>query len=401
MKLPICRTRQDQLECKAADDRLRVVLIAPYSVDYAYAFATAVASGADLLALMPRAFVASRSPPSSPNLTICPVDWPPRHRNPRNPAFVLTLLRIIRRYKPDIIHVLQEKNVWLNLLMPFLGNVPVVTTVHDVEYHPGDTTSQNVPCWCPRLFIRQSDAIIVHGAGLARQAKTAFRKAAADVHVMRHLALPFYAGLASRIDLHREEDREITVLFYGRIQMYKGIHVLIDAAPHVASAVRNVKFVIAGRSDHLTRPILMKATAPYYDLRDRFVPDAETAALFAAADIVALPYIEASQSGVLAIAYTFGLPVVASDVGELGAAVERDETGLVIPPADPDVLAAALIRLAQDAGLRAAFGRRAREVAETTLGPSEIGQKALAIYRQVIARRRNQSTRDVAMDEVR
>jgi glycosyltransferase involved in cell wall biosynthesis len=365
---------------------MRILLIAPSMPDYCEAFASAVASMAETLLIVPEGFFSKRFPPNAPNLTVCQVDWPARHRSLRNPLFIFRLLIQIKKFSPDVIHVLEEKNVWLNLLLPFIRNIPVVTTVHDVEYHPGDTMSQKVPRWCPRLFVRQSNAVVVHGPVLRKKAIQVLSISDDDIHVIRHPATTNHRKLASSAGLSRLASRNITVLFFGRIQLYKGVDILIDAANRVASDLDGVRFVIAGRSDHLTRPILARATAPYFDVRDRFIADQEVAQLFTDADIVVLPYVEASQSGVLAIAYSFGLPVVATDVGELGSSVRQDDAGIVVKSADPTALAEALVRLISDPGLRRSCANNARLLANTTLGPDGIGSDAVAVYQKVIAR---------------
>jgi D-inositol-3-phosphate glycosyltransferase len=74
-------------------------------------------------------------------------------------------------------------------------------------------------------------------------------------------------------------------------------------------------------------------------LRAEFIPDEETEVYFKAADVLVLPYTHIYQSGVLFLAYSFGLPVLASDVGSLKDDIVEGDTGFVFTPADPDSLA--------------------------------------------------------------
>src|SRR5512146_668340 len=89
-------------------------------------------------------------------------------------------------------------------------------------------------------------------------------------------------------------------------------------------------------------------------LNDR-ICDEQRAELFRNASVVVLPYIEASQSGVVPLAYQYGKPVVATHVGGLPEAVENGRTGLVVPPRDERALASAILRLLGDAELRQRF----------------------------------------------
>ena len=117
-----------------------------------------------------------------------------------------------------------------------------------------------------------------------------------------------------------------------------------------------------------------------YDLRPRRIDDLETAQLFTDADVLVLPYIEASQSGVLAIAPSFGLPVVASDIGEIGDVVRTTGMGLLVPPADPPALAKALREVLENDDLRAELARKSAEAATGALSPERIWTLTQAAY---------------------
>jgi glycosyltransferase involved in cell wall biosynthesis len=110
------------------------------------------------------------------------------------------------------------------------------------------------------------------------------------------------------------------------------------------------------------------------------------AQLFLDADAVALPYVEASQSGVLNVAAAFRKPVVVTDVGELRATVEPNGLGLVVPPRDPQALADALARLAAEPRLAAELGARARAWAEGPNAPETVGRAASELYARIAAR---------------
>jgi glycosyltransferase involved in cell wall biosynthesis len=79
-------------------------------------------------------------------------------------------------------------------------------------------------------------------------------------------------------------------------------------------------------------------------LLERYLPDDEVEAAFKAADVVVLPYRSATQSGVTAVAYALGVPVITTRVGGLAETVAEGETGLIVPPVDPQALASAIVR---------------------------------------------------------
>jgi glycosyltransferase involved in cell wall biosynthesis len=80
-------------------------------------------------------------------------------------------------------------------------------------------------------------------------------------------------------------------------------------------------------------------------LEDRYIPNEQVPKYFAAADVVVLPYLSATQSGVSKLAYHFDKPVVIADVGGLAEEVEEGKTGYVVPPNDPAALAAAIAKV--------------------------------------------------------
>ena len=122
----------------------------------------------------------------------------------------------------------------------------------------------------------------------------------------------------------------------------------------------------------------------FFDVRNRHIPDEEVAELFTDADIVVLPYVEASQSGVLAIAYAFGKPVIVTDVGELASAVEDGKTGLIIPAKDGGALAEAILRLAANPEFRTKLGNSGRAAAERLASPRLVAETVTKIYKELI-----------------
>jgi glycosyltransferase involved in cell wall biosynthesis len=96
-------------------------------------------------------------------------------------------------------------------------------------------------------------------------------------------------------------------------------------------------------------------------LLNRYVPNEEVGLYFSAADVLVLPYLEATQSGVVQTAYGFELPVIATQVGGLGETVEHNCTGLIVPPGDVQALAEAIVRYFRE-GLQERFTEAIRQV---------------------------------------
>lgn len=139
------------------------------------------------------------------------------------------------------------------------------------------------------------------------------------------------------------------VLYFGFIKAYKGVVHLLAALPRLRERYGDgVRVAVVGDvyGDGEVYAAARRAADCEGILvwRDGYAPDDEVEDWFLAADVVALPYVSATQSGIVQIAYNYDLPVVATSVGGLPEVVRDGETGFLVPPADPAALAAALIR---------------------------------------------------------
>ncbi len=139
------------------------------------------------------------------------------------------------------------------------------------------------------------------------------------------------------------------VLFFGFIKPYKGVMNLIDSAHHLREAFgENLRVLIVGdiygeKQPYLDR-IAASGAAEIIDLVDGFVPDETVEDYFLAADLAVLPYVSATQSGIIQIAYNYDLPVVTTNVGGLPEVVRDGCTGYIVPPENPEALAGAVTR---------------------------------------------------------
>jgi len=141
-------------------------------------------------------------------------------------------------------------------------------------------------------------------------------------------------------------DRERVLLFFGNIAPYKGLEYLIEAFRLVMDREKGYRLIIAGNPKNCDAYWSdIRASLERHPYRDHilqridFIPDAETEVYFKAADILVLPYRHVYQSGVLFLGYSFGLPVIATDVGALKEGIIEGETGWVCKPEDGKDLA--------------------------------------------------------------
>lgn len=206
------------------------------------------------------------------------------------------------------------------------------------------------------------------------------------VDASRITVVPWHVPVVPGVERDAPGD-EATVLFFGTLRRNKGVAELLLAIERLGD-LDTVSFVFAGRGFPEVEQQIRDAAAK--DSRIRFeqgyVPAARKHELYAAADLVVLPYTEfSSASAVMCDAYAYHLPIVATDVGGLGASVRADATGWVVAPGDPEALASAIREAIDDrpAWQLAAENAR-RTAAERT--PQRIAAMLRALYERAVER---------------
>lgn len=294
------------------------------------------------------------------------------------PMKLLSLPRFfetIRRTRPDIVH-LNNCHVWYIATLPWMRRrYPIVSTIHDIKPHPGQDDSWRKQKEIDTLA-RLSHHIFVHGENLKRQLLMRYPTRTKDeVTVIPLGELTFFSP-------HQNEMMEDSqfVLFFGRIRAYKGLEYFIEAAKLVAQRIPDARFVIAGAGDlQPYRKLFTGETR--FEIHNRYIPDDEVARFFVQASIVVLPYVEASQSAVIPIAYAFKKPVITTSVGCLPDVVVEGQTGLIVPPHDVPALAEAMLRLLNDDELREILGRNAHHKMRDELGWDKIASTTYNTYK--------------------
>jgi glycosyltransferase involved in cell wall biosynthesis len=181
-------------------------------------------------------------------------------------------------------------------------------------------------------------------------------------------------------------EEEQLILFFGHIWPYKGLDYLIRAEPLITAQLPKARIIIAGKGVDFDRYRRMMVHPRNFVVHNNFIAENDAAALFRRANVVVLPYVEATQSGVIPLAYSFGKPVIATSVGGLPEQVEHGRTGIIVPPRSEQALAEAIIRLLQDPNLRRQFGENGRRKAEQEWSAANVAEKTFTVY-ETAARR--------------
>jgi glycosyltransferase involved in cell wall biosynthesis len=304
---------------------------------------------------------------------------------------------LIRKINPDVVHM-QSGLIWEYALAFGRRRCPFVLTVHDVLNHPArGLMLDRTPEFITAGAVRSADAVIVHGDSLRELAldRFRFRHAEPRVYSVPHGVISEYGTGAARPVVPPGTGN---VLFFGFLQKNKGLEYLVESEPILRKSIPNVSIVVAGSASNPSYYRNLFSNSPGIDFRMGHHDRRSVEQLFRWADVVVLPYIEASQSGVFQIATAFGVPVVASRVGGFRDVIRHAVNGLLTSPRDPVLLAAAIEDLLSDSTLRA---RMIAEIQSERLGRfswSSIAWQTLGIYNESIARfrRANEVTTDTA-----
>jgi glycosyltransferase involved in cell wall biosynthesis len=370
---------------------MKVALISYGFVEYCIQQANGLARECDVLLMLPRAEAAEHAPTIDPTVKYVPFDKP-RFRHPlRQLRTTSAILREVRRFQPNVVHF-QQGHMWFNLALPLLRKYPLVVTIHDPRYHVGDRNSQRTPQWLMDFGFRRADRVIVHGEALRRQVVELLSIAAEKVHVVPHVAIGCTEPPAS---VTAEEN---TILFFGRIWDYKGLQYLIKAEPLITKAIPNVRIIIAGEGDDFEQYRQLMVHPERFEVHNAFISTPLRDELFSRASIVVLPYIEATQSGVIPLAYSFAKPVVATRVGALADAVDDGVTGRLVPARDTVALANAVVEMLTNAAACREMGLAGRRKLDAEWSPQAVGQRSMEVYRRAI-RDRQPATQNVAAGE--
>lgn len=155
-----------------------------------------------------------------------------------------------------------------------------------------------------------------------------------------------------------------TVLFFGTWTRYKGIEQLLRAFRLVRESVPDARLVLAGAVSadlDLDAVTELADSVGNVELRPGYVDAAVVPEMIQSARLVVTPYLRASQSGVIHLAFSHGRPVVTTGVGDLAEAVDHGQTGFVVPPGDIPALAEAISRLLLDPELAERLGASGNE----------------------------------------
>ncbi len=266
--------------------------------------------------------------------------------NSVNPLSWFKTASFIKKQKPDFIIF----RFWIPFMGPALGtiarlvkkqNIKVLAITDNVIPHEKRLGDKQLASY----FIKGCDAFVT----MSKAVMNDLEKFTNTSH-KKYLLHPLYTAFGdkipkqeARLKLNLKQDDRV-ILFFGLIRKYKGLDLLIEAFSLLKANPHN-KLLIAGE--------FYEDKQPYFDLiskykleeqiilLNQFIPNEDVKYYFSAADIVALPYRSATQSGVTQVSFHFEVPTLVTNVGGLGEIIPHNVAGYVVEP-NPQAIASSL-----------------------------------------------------------
>lgn len=281
-------------------------------------------------------------------------------RQPNNKIAKIFFRIYANRIYQTILDVCQKNGieiVWSltgdSMLSPFINRLSkkfrFIYTVHDLVPH--DTVYKSVleRLKFEWLFINREKKIREVSFNLASNSKSQV-KTLEHLYPQKHIEYFNFPSLVNVEKLGSLKCKEMEgvdnyILFFGRIEKYKGLEYLYEAFVN-SSKLQKYKLVIAGSGYlYFKRDPLKERNVLFLN---RFISDDEVAPLFANASAVVYPYVSATQSGVMSLAYYYQKPLLLSDIQFFRDCAVDGETALFFKNKDAESLQTQLENLMEE-----------------------------------------------------
>ena len=273
-----------------------------------------------------------------------------RTLNSLNPFTWVKTAFLIKGFNPDLLILPWWSPFWMPHflticgILKLLSKTKIVFICHNVTMHEARFFDKA----CMRAVLGLGNYFIVHSQK-EKQDLVALLPAA-DVRITFH---PTYEIFKWKNLKKEEAKKELgvsgkTLLFFGFIREYKGLRYLLEALARVLEELKDITLLIAGE--------FWQDKAVYLDLIDRlgirdkvkifdqYIPNEEVEKYFRAADVVVLPYLSVTGSGVVQVALGLERPVITTNIGSLKRIVLHGKTGYLVEPANADALANSILK---------------------------------------------------------
>lgn len=299
-----------------------------------------------------------------------------------NPFTVFWYFLGLRKKGIEIVHFQLSQFpiviLFLIYLVKFLGRQKIVLTTHNVVSHEQKKWEFNIY----KEIYNMADMIVVHAEQNRTLLHNHFQIPQKKAIVIHHGNYMFFNEDLSLKEIVNSDHN--VILFFGYIRKYKGLHYLLKAFAKVHAVMPEAKLLIVGKPVEPFTPY--QKLIEELQLKDNvetvleYVPFTNVKDYFHKAAIVALPYVSASQSGIIQLAYSFGKPIVATSVGGLPEILDNGKNGFIVPPENETVLAEKIVQLLSDQQLLKKMGEYSLTLSKTKFSWDTIAEETKSVY---------------------
>ena len=271
-----------------------------------------------------------------------------------------------------------------------LFNVNLVHTAHDVLPHE----TRKIDYLLNYFLYKASRKIIVHSLYIKNKLSSIFNIKKEKIEIIPHGNFDIYK---SNSPLSNEEAKkefnlaptDNVILFFGFIREYKGLDILLDAYSIVHKKNPWIKFIIAGSIATKSLSQVYRNKISRFQSTEslitifNFIPSDKVATYFTAADFVVLPYKDIDHSGIVHMAYSFEIPIIATNVGDFSEVIEDGKSGYLVEKNDPEALADAIIQAFNNTDMKLNMKNYIRELNKNKYSWSESARKTIEIYNKI------------------
>jgi glycosyltransferase involved in cell wall biosynthesis len=245
----------------------------------------------------------------------------------------IRVIREMNRINSDIINIL-DIHPWFILYWPFLKATKKIVTIHDPQLHSGE--AGKIVTWIikfiTRFLLRNADEIVVLGKKQEKILRNMGYKQKIIISKIGYL--DFFTKKYHKHFVYEPK----TVLFFGRIKEYKGLKYLLDAMLSLRSS-NQFKLIIAGEGDISPYKKQLEQLGNRVELHIGYVSDDKVYEYFSRSSFTVIPYIDATQTAVAQVVYSFKKPIIVTNVGSLPEIIINGKTGFMVEPRNSKQLA--------------------------------------------------------------
>jgi glycosyltransferase involved in cell wall biosynthesis len=251
------------------------------------------------------------------------------------------LLYCVYKIKPQIIHFQWSRIAIIDsCFLYFYKKIPVVYTMHNTTLNHGDASYTNFLSAGFIYFLSSVSCILVHTKYSKRKLLKTFQQFKYKTEIISHGLIQFRSENKKNKALFNFTSNNI-ILFFGNIEHYKGLDILINAMYYLKK--ENINLLIVGRGQIALEGLkkISKKLGVEKNIfwRSEYIDEQDVPEIFQLAKVIILPHRHIDQSGVLMSAINFEIPIIASNIGGFSEIIEDGKNGFLFKKGNPENLA--------------------------------------------------------------